>query len=105
MFIPLFIYVAVPGLGCYTQKLWSSLLPMGSLVAACELLVVAGGLQFPDKGLNLGPLFWEHGVLATGPPYEVYVSVFSKQSLFPCITARGEVCATLVTVLRQHNPL
>ena len=24
--------------------------------------------QFPDQGSNLGPLRWEHGVLATGPP-------------------------------------
>ena len=23
--------------------------------------------QFPDQGLNLGPLHWECGVLATGP--------------------------------------
>ena len=23
---------------------------------------------FPDQGLNLGLLHWEHGVLATGPP-------------------------------------
>ena len=23
---------------------------------------------FPDKGWNPGPLHWEHGVLATGPP-------------------------------------
>ena len=24
-------------------------------------------IQFPDQGLNLGPLHWEHRVLATGP--------------------------------------
>ena len=23
---------------------------------------------FPDQGCNPGPLHWEHGILATGPP-------------------------------------
>ena len=36
------------------------------LVAACTLLVC--GIYFSDQGLNLGPLPWEHGVLAAGPP-------------------------------------
>ena len=31
-------------------------------------LVVACGIQFPDQGWNLGPLHWEQGVSATGPP-------------------------------------
>ena len=38
------------------------------LVAACKLLVVVCGIYFPDQGSNLGPLHWEHGVLAIGPP-------------------------------------
>ena len=33
-----------------------------------DLLVVLCGISFPDQGLNLGPLGWKHGVLATGPP-------------------------------------
>ena len=39
------------------------------LDVACELklLIVACGLWFPDQILNLGPLCWECGVLATGP--------------------------------------
>ena len=32
------------------------------------ILVVACGIWFLDQGLNLGPLHWEHGVLATGLP-------------------------------------
>ena len=36
---------------------------MGDL---CTLLVVACGIQFPNQGLNLSPLLWECGVLATG---------------------------------------
>ena len=34
---------------------------MGSLVVTCEI-------QFPDQGLNMGPMLCEHGVLGTGPP-------------------------------------
>ena len=34
----------------------------------CQVLVVACGIQFPDQGSNLGPLHWEHRVLATGLP-------------------------------------
>ena len=45
----------------------SSLRHAGSLVVACERLVAACGIQFPDQGLNLGPLQWELRVLATGP--------------------------------------
>ena len=29
-------------------------------------LVATWELQFPDRGLNLGPMRWEFGVLATG---------------------------------------
>ena len=36
------------------------------LVVACRLLVVACGVS--DQGSHPGPLHWEHGVLATGPP-------------------------------------
>ena len=42
---------------------------VGSLafISACELLVAACRIQFPDQGSNLSPLHWQHGVLATGP--------------------------------------
>ena len=35
------------------------------LVAASS--IAASGLYFPDQGSKLGPLHWEHGVLATEP--------------------------------------
>ena len=41
---------------------------MVSLAGTWEHLVASGGTQFPKRGLNLGPLSWEHKVLATGPP-------------------------------------
>ena len=41
---------------------------MGSLAVTYEFLVATCGIQFPAQGLNLGPLHWELGVLATGPP-------------------------------------
>ena len=53
------IYLAVLDLSCSMRDLFSC--SMGTLSSAC-------GIQFPDYGLNPGPLHWEHGVLATGPP-------------------------------------
>ena len=53
---------------CCTSDLQSSLQNAGSLVVAHELLDVACGTQFPDQGLNLSPLHWEHTDLATGLP-------------------------------------
>ena len=35
---------------------------------ACEVLVAACGIQFPEQGSNLGLSHWECRVLATGPP-------------------------------------
>ena len=35
------------------------------LVAACELLVAAYGIKFPDQGSNPGPMHWECRVLAS----------------------------------------
>ena len=35
---------------------------------AFKVLVAARGVLIPDQRLNLGPLHWEHEVLATGPP-------------------------------------
>ena len=39
----------------YLDFLGLSLQHMGSYVAACELLVAARGIWFPDQGLTLGP--------------------------------------------------
>ena len=48
------------------------------LVGSCKLFVEACKIQFPDQVSNLGPLHWEHGVLATGPPGksqdQIYIS-------------------------------
>ena len=33
-----------------------------------QVLAAACGIQFPDQGMNVGPLHWEHAVLATGAP-------------------------------------
>ena len=38
------------------------------LAVACKLLVAAYRIYFPDQGFNSGPLHWEHGVSAPGPP-------------------------------------
>ena len=53
------IFLAASGPSCGMRDL---------LVAACELLVAAYGIQFPDQRLNPGPLHWDYRVPATGPP-------------------------------------
>ena len=53
-FLYLFIYLASPGLSCSMQDL----------------------VWFPDQGLNLGHLHWEHEGLATGPPGKFQISDF-----------------------------
>ena len=56
----IFIYLFdSSGLGCGMQDLLSSSRYVGSVAAACKLLVVAYDLcdlQFPDQGLNMDPL-------------------------------------------------
>ena len=47
---------------------WVLVAAHGIFIAALGSLVAACGIWFPDQGPNLGPLPWEHGVLATGPP-------------------------------------
>lgn len=52
-------YLAAPGLSCHMWglRLWHA----DSSLQPC-------GIQFPNQELNLGPLHWEHGPPATGPP-------------------------------------
>ena len=44
------------------------LLVLGIFNCGIQALICTCGIQFPDQGLNLGPLYSEHGFLATGPP-------------------------------------
>ena len=41
---------------------------MGSLIAACRLLLWHVGSSFPTRDHTRAPLHWEYGVLATGTP-------------------------------------
>ena len=45
-----------------------------------ELIVAAHGIQFCDQGWNLGPLHWECGGLATGPPRKSLTGSFRKMT-------------------------
>ena len=86
LFIYLFIQ-AVPGLSCGTQdlrcgmrasQLWHSDFQLrhsdSQLWRACRI-------QFPDQGLNPGPLHWEYGVLPTGPPGKSLCDIFNISML------------------------
>ena len=47
------------------------LLPKGSFVVVVVwLCLIAGRILVPEKGLNLCPLQWKHGVLTTGIIFE-----------------------------------
>ena len=45
----------------------------------CEVLVEACGISFLGQGSNLGPLHWECGVSATGPPGKSQSDSFSAE--------------------------
>ena len=53
----------------------------GFWVKAREPLVAWCGILLPDRGLNLGPLNWEHGVLATGPAKSLQLSFYPAHLL------------------------
>ena len=54
-----------------------------------DLLVVLCGISFPDQGLNLGPLGWKHGVLATGPPGKSLSMVMGEKAEWEGATQTG----------------
>ena len=74
---------------------------MGSLIvtAAWELSVVAYGIKFPDQGSKPGPLHWEHGVLATGPPGKSQELFLLKKTM----CGVTENCHFLVKVLKKYQ--
>ena len=43
-----------------------------------SILVAACGVSFPDQESNPGPLHWERGVLATGPPGKSHQLLFTE---------------------------
>ena len=64
---------------------------MESLGAACDLLVAACGMSFPDWRLNAGSLHWECGVSAPGPPGKSVSD--SCLLLFMCLCSPLPHCA------------
>ena len=51
---------------------------MQNLVVAHDLLASVYGILFPDQGWKLGPLHWEHGVLANGPPHMILYGILPE---------------------------
>ena len=72
----LFIY-----LGCSGSSLWCAGFSSCGARAAC-------GIQFPDQGSDLDSLYWEHRVLATGPPGKSLSQVL-KNELVGCLVGAG----------------
>ena len=54
------VFIWLSGLNCSTG--------ISDLHCGMQGLVATQGIWFPEQGLNLGPLLWEQGVLASGPP-------------------------------------
>ena len=65
----------------------------------CRVVVVACGIQFPDQGLNLGPLRGECGVLTAGPPGK------SRMVLLTFISARLRRRSTMPISQALQAPL
>ena len=86
--------MAVPSLSCGMQDLRPSLHHVGPLVAACELLVAACRIKFPDQGSNPGPLHEQHGILTTGPPGKPLPTYFTYILLFSTSVAVSGVLQT-----------
>ena len=95
IFLIIFIFIYL--FGCAKSQLWHArsqiftvacriflkifqLCHAGSLVGAYELLVAACGIQLADQGFNQGPLHWECGVLAIGPPGKSQSYILSDSS-------------------------
>ena len=70
------IYLASPGLSCGMQDLLSSLLLMESSVANSWLWHV-GSSSLPREQ-TWSPLYWERGVVATGPPGKFYLLALTE---------------------------
>ena len=66
-----------------------------------DLQLQACGIQFPDQGLNLGPLHWEHRILATGPQESPCPSKTLQEGSVRC----GEGDGTPLQYSCLENPL
>ena len=61
-----------PGFYLFIWLHWVLFVACGIFSAACKLLVVVCGIQFPHQGSNPCPLNWEHRLLVTGPPWKSF---------------------------------
>ena len=64
----------------YTSSIYC-FLDLFLCIQLCQVLAAAGRIQFPDQGVNPGPLHWEQGVLAIGPPKKSQYLLFLKPTL------------------------
>ena len=97
----LLIYLAVPGLLCNMQDLWSSLqrelFSCGKQILSCSMWTLGCGMWdlVPWPGIEPWPLYWEHRVLTTGPPGN------SPRGRFRAVLC--ESSSVLITIWRQRR--
>ena len=67
---------------------------------ACELLVVACGISFTDRGPNPDPLRWELRILATSPPGKSQSSIYRYSLTIPVYAHAHTLTHTVLFIHR-----
>ena len=70
------------------------------LHAACKFPAEARAVQFPDWGQNLGPLHWEHRLVATAPPGKS-PQLLVEIRIRKCFRARSDIKVTLFFLIKE----
>ena len=78
------------------RNLWQTAYVVAVLIFIWLLWVLVV-MQFPDQGSNLGPLRWELGVLATGPPGKSLPGFCFKTAV------RLRLESYIISVLKSHR--
>ena len=82
-YIYIYIYIDLYLYPYLYRLLWVLVATLGVLAEAWELFTMVCGIYFPDQRLNSGPLHWEHGVLAPGPPGKPPNTLILDQHYYP----------------------
>ena len=87
-FMGLLIFLFLKTLFLFIWLCWT--LAVVHRIFSCSMWILpvgAWGIWFPDQGSNPDPLYWEHRILATGPPGNPCITVYWQSRLL-----RDELC-------------